>query len=101
MAAEKLVGKQVLVRTYSAGCWYGILEEKEKNEVVISNARRLWQWKAGGNGICLSSIAMHGVVQKDSRISEPVLQVWLEAIEIIPCTVESILSLEACPAASA
>lgn len=95
-----MIGKQVIVRTYSAGCWFGTLVEKDRDEVILADARRLWSWEAGGNGICLSAIAVHGVVASGSRISEPVMQIWLAAIEIIPCTIDSILSISSCPPAA-
>ncbi len=39
-----MIGKKVIVRTYSAGVWFGLLEQKEKNEVILKDARRMFQW---------------------------------------------------------
>ena len=88
-----MVGKKVIVRTYSAGVWFGLLEQKSRNEVILTNARRMWQWWAK-EGISLSSVAMKGIKQEKSKIAEPVQSVWLEAIEIIPCADEAIYLIE-------
>lgn len=93
---NQMIGKKVIIRTYSAGCWFGKLEEKAKNEVILANARRMFRWKAI-QGISLSACALYGVEHSYSKIVEPVDQVWLEAIEIIPCTPESINTFENAP----
>ena len=41
---QVLIGKYVIVRTYSSGVWFGILDKKEGKEVIIKEARRLWRW---------------------------------------------------------
>lgn len=90
---NRMVGEKVIIRTYSAGVWFGILSEKSGNEVILSNARRMWQWKAK-ESISLSAVAIHGIDDEKSKIVAPVDSVWLEAIEIIPCTINSINSIE-------
>ena len=86
------LGEQVIIRTYSAGVWFGTLAQKAGKEVVLHNARRMWSWKAA-QGISLSAIAVHGIAQEESRISGPVDAVWMEAIEIIPCTGDAAKSI--------
>lgn len=80
-----MIDKEVIIRTYSAGCWFGRLSSKEGREVILKNARRMWRWHAA-EGISLSGCAIHGIKQEKSKIVEQVDSVWLEAIEIIPCT---------------
>jgi hypothetical protein len=80
-----LVGDYVIVRTYSAGVWAGVLREKVKNEVYLANARRLYRW-SNIDGISLSGISLNGLKTEESQTCAPVNIVWLEAIEIIPCT---------------
>ena len=87
-----MIGQKVIVRTYSAGNWFGLLEQKSGNEVILQNARRMWYWKAA-EGISLSACALYGV-DKSSKIIEPVAHIWLEAIEIIPCSADAIKSIE-------
>ena len=85
---NSMIGKKVIIRTYSAGVWFGTLSEKSGNEVIISNARRMWRWFAA-ESISLSAVALHGIKEDKSQIAEAVPQVWLEAIEIIPCSSKS------------
>lgn len=97
---NSMVGQKVIIRTYSAGVWFGVLTEKSGNEVIISNARRMWQWWAK-EGISLSAVSVHGIKDSKSKITEAVANVWLEAIEIIPCTDLAIKSIEGAPNAKA
>ena len=80
-----LIGEYVIIRTYSAGVWAGYLKEKVKNEVYLTEARRLYKW-SNIEGISLSGISLNGLKKESSSICAPVRIVWLEAIEIIPCT---------------
>ena len=78
----KKVGSIVLVRTYSAGVHFGILQSREGTEVVLTNARRLWSW---GGACSLSQVAMDGVDLENSKISVTVPYITLtQAIELIP-----------------
>lgn len=87
-----MIGKEVIIRTYSAGCWFGVLSHKDGNEVILTQARRMWRWHAA-EGISLTGCAIHGIKEENSKIVEPVEYVWLEAIEIIPCTIKAATSL--------
>jgi hypothetical protein len=89
-----MIGEKVIVRTYSAGVHYGTLEQKSGKEVILKNSRRLWYWKTANNGISLSEVANAGLA-KDSRVCASVELIWLEAVEIIPCTKEAIKNIEA------
>ena len=91
-----MIGKKVIIRTYSAGVWFGELEQKDRNEVILRDARRMWVWWAK-EGISLSSVAIHGIKQDKSKIVEAVAAVWLEAIEIIPCEQQAIDLIESAP----
>lgn len=88
-----MIGKKCIVRTYSAGVWFGEIEQKAGNEVIVKNARRMWRWHAS-EGISLSAVAIHGIKESQSKIAEDVPQVWLEAIELIPCSDKAISSIE-------
>ena len=39
-----VIGQEVIIRTYSAGVWFGRLKEKSGNEVILTEARRMWRW---------------------------------------------------------
>lgn len=79
------IGKEVIIRTYSAGVWFGVLKQKAGNEVILVKARRMYEWWAK-ESISLSGVARHGIKQEDSKICGELASVWLEAIEIIPVT---------------
>ena len=90
---DGMIGKKCIVRTYSAGVWFGEVSEKSGKEVIIKNARRLWKWFAK-ESISLSAVAIHGIDHDKSKVNEAVSFVWLEAIELIPATEKAIISIE-------
>lgn len=87
---SKLIGKFVVVRTYSAGVHAGILEEKDGKEVRLTSAYRIWYWDIPKKGTgSLSAVAEFGCGPK-SKIAGPVAMIELtEAIEIIAASEES------------
>lgn len=75
-----MIGQFVVVRTYSAGVHCGVLQSKNGKEVVLSDARRIWNWNGANT---LNEVATKGVAE-NSRISQPVDAIELtEAIELI------------------
>ena len=87
------IGEYVIVRTYSAGVWFGKLEAKTGNEVYLTEARRMYQWWCA-KSISLSGVAKYGINQEKSKICPTVDRVWLEAIEILDLTDIAIQSLK-------
>lgn len=87
------IGKMVIIRTYSAGVWFGELAQKAGNEVVLKDARRMWSWFAA-ESISLSGVANYGLKESKSKIAPPVDSVWLEAIEIIPTSEKATKSIQ-------
>ncbi|HEZ5702061.1 TPA: hypothetical protein WI026_000938 [Neisseria meningitidis] len=90
------LGKEVIIRTYSAGVWFGVLKQKAVNEVILTKARRMWSWWAK-ESISLSGVARYGIKQEKSRICGELDEIWLEAIEIIPVNGEAAESLRTAP----
>lgn len=90
------IGKEVIIRTYSAGVWFGVLKQKAGNEVILTKARRMYKWWAK-ESISLSGVARYGIKQNDSKICGELDAVWLEAIEIIPVTGEAAESIRTAP----
>lgn len=90
---NSMIGQKCIIRTYSAGVWFGVVSEKAGNEVIVTSARRMWRWHAA-ESISLSAVAIHGIKEKQSKIAEAVGSVWLEAVELIPCTDKAITSIE-------
>ncbi len=86
----------VIVRTYSAGVFMGILVRRDGKEVELKDARRLWRWSGAAS---LSQLAMEGVKDPDGcKFPQPVRSVVLtEAIEILTCTHEAVKSVMEVP----
>jgi hypothetical protein len=74
--------KYVIVRTYSAGVFAGNLKSRKGQEVVLTNARRIWRWAGAAS---LSQLAAEGTTApKDCKFPQPVSEVILtQAIEIL------------------
>ena len=95
MATKKK--RYVICRTYSAGVFAGYLDSRKGQEVVMSNARRLWYWDGAAS---LSQLAMEGVSKpKKCKFAVPVDRVeLLQAIEILDCTTAAIKCISEVPA---
>ena len=90
------IGQEVIVRTYSAGVWFGVLKQKAGNEVILTKARRMYEWWAK-ESISLSGVARYGIKQDGSKICGELDSVWLQAIEIIPVTGSAATSIRTAP----
>lgn len=87
---------KVIIRADRAGVFFGEIKERNGQEVVINNCRRLWYWEGAAS---LSQLATEGVSRPDNcKFTVTVDEMTvLDVIEIIPCTkraVESINSVE-------
>ncbi len=63
----EMIGKYVIVRTYSAGVHAGVLKSKEGKEVVLTDTRRIWYWDGAAT---LSQLANEGT-SKPERCKFP------------------------------
>jgi len=90
------MNEKIIVRTYSAGVFYGELVSRNGKEVKLKNARRLWYW-SGANS--LSELAMKGVAEpKECKFPCAMESVIItEAIEIIATTKKAQDSIENVP----
>lgn len=79
------IGKYVIIRTIKAGVFAGILKEKEKDEVVLNDCRRIWYWDGAAS---ISELAVNGVRKPTNcKFPAPVSEIGIiGVIEIIPCT---------------
>jgi len=84
--------KYYIVRTYSAGVFFGEIIKREGHEVMMRNARRIWYWSGAAS---LSQLAMEGTKNPSQcKFPCPVDEIILtQAIEIIPCTEQAIKSI--------
>ncbi len=81
-----------MVRTYSAGVFYGELKKRNGKEVILLNARRVWSWEGAAS---LSQLAESGTSKPENcKFPEPVSEVVLtEVIEMIKITKKALQSL--------
>lgn len=88
--------RYVIARTYSAGVFAGTLVSRTGQEVVLTNARRLWYWTGAAS---LSQLAMEGTKQPaDCKFPCPVARVeLLQVIEILDVTPTAKRSIENVP----
>ncbi len=84
--------EKVIIRTEKAGVFFGEIKEKNGNEVVILNCRRLWYWKGAAS---LSQLATEGVkCPTECKFTVEVEEMTvLGAIEIIPCSKQAVESI--------
>jgi len=89
---HRLLGKKVLIRTYSAGVHYGTLAEKKGTEVVLEQVIRIWGWEGAAS---LSQLALDGTNKPDEcNFSVPAPSMDLQWIEIIECSDKACKSIE-------
>lgn len=85
--------KYVIVRTYSAGVHAGELVERNGKEVLLANARRIWNWQGCWT---LNEVAVEGLDPKKSRVGALVSEILVtEAIEVITCNADGRKAIEA------
>lgn len=93
---DSVMNKKVIIRTYSAGVHYGILNKVDNDTVELLKARRIHYWN-GANS--LTDIALGGISDKvNSRITKKLPSIILQnVIEIIECTEVAIKDLDNFP----
>ena len=91
-----MIGRYCMVRTYSAGVFAGTIQSRDGEEVVLTNARRIWYWKGAAS---LSELATRGTsAPKQCKFPAPVAEVLLRGmIEIIPITDDAAASIAKVP----
>lgn len=85
-----------IVRTYSAGVFFGEIVSRSGQEVTMRNARRLWYWDGAAS---LSQLAVEGT-SKPKGCKFPVAVpeiVLLQAIEILPVSEAAGKSIDGVP----
>lgn len=86
-------GKYVIVRADRAGVFFGKLENKNGQEVELSNVRKLHYWDGAA---AVEEIAMIGTKRPDNcRFTVTVPSMVIDAaIQVIPCTDEAIKTIQ-------
>ena len=92
--AEKVDGLEYcLVRTYSAGVFAGFVKERNGQEALVLNARRIWYWDGAAS---LSQLSVDGTSKPENcKFPCTVERVVLtNVIEVLPCTKKAKQSIE-------
>lgn len=90
---ENLMNKKVLVRSYDAGVYYGVLTEASGETVRLEKVRNIWHWTGAS---CLSQIANDGV--KGDKIGPVVSSMVLNRVcQILPLSDKAVANLESQP----
>ncbi len=86
------IGKKVIVRGDRSGVFFGTLARREGREVELTQCRRLWYWSGAAS---ISQLALEGVSRpKDCKFTVTVDSIEiLDAIEVTPCTDNSVKSI--------
>jgi hypothetical protein len=87
------IDTMVIIRTYSAGVFYGKLKQIENDALILDHAKRIWCWY-GANS--LSDIAIQGVTDKSqTKICAPINNHLIKGfIEIIPLSENALSNLD-------
>lgn len=87
------IGKKVLIRGNRSGVEFGELVSQNGGEVTLKNARRIWYWDGAAS---LSQLAKDGTSNPSNcKFTVFVDSITiLDTIEIIPCTIKAIKSIE-------
>jgi len=85
-----------IIRTYSAGVWFGNIKQLNENSVILVNARRLWYWSGAAS---LSQLAVEGTKRpNDCKFTVTIVDkegVYLpQIIEVLPCTTEAVENIK-------
>lgn len=89
------IGEKVLVRTDSAGVFFGEIVEKDGSRVVLKNSRQLWRYQCL-ESIALSGVSKKGIIHDHSRICPIVKYREVSAIEILEVSEKCRESIETC-----
>jgi hypothetical protein len=86
--------KRKIVRTYSAGVFFGLVARRHGKEATIRNARRLWYWAGAAS---LSELAQRGTSAPGKcKFPVPVDSITVtEVIEILDVTPAAAATIDA------
>ncbi|MDR2362496.1 MAG: hypothetical protein LBD91_07180 [Prevotellaceae bacterium] len=91
--------KSYIIRTYSAGVWFGHIKYLKGTVCILTNARRLWYWSGAAS---LSQLAIEGVKNPAEckftvTITDPEGVYLPQVIEVLPCTQQAVENINNVP----
>lgn len=89
--------KYCIIRTYSAGVWFGNIQKLDGTVAIVTNARRIWYWAGAAS---LSQLATEGTKTPNSckftvTITDEEGVYLPQVIEVLPCTKEAVENIKA------
>jgi hypothetical protein len=89
--------KFYIIRTYSAGVWFGNIQKLDGAIAIVLNARRLWYWAGAAS---LSQLATEGTKNPNGckftvTITDEEGVYLPQVIEALPCTKEAVENIKA------
>lgn len=91
---KSFINQKVIVRANGAGVFFGTLAEKEGDEVLLRDARRIYRWD--GASECIE-LAQAGCSQ-GSRITREASEIIIEnVLEIHLCTEKAVEAINNVP----
>lgn len=91
--------KHYIIRTYSAGVFFGNIKTLDGTIAIVTNCRRLWSWNGAAS---LSQLAIEGTKNPNGcKFTMTVKDedgVYLpQTVEVIPCTEIAVSSINSVP----
>lgn len=93
---KSLIGKHVIVRSNLAGVFFGILTNKEGEELTLSNARKFYYF-SGANTV--EDLANQGALNKNEcKLTVEIEEIVISKFEqILPCSKKAISQIKTIP----
>ena len=93
---KSLIGKHVIVRSNLAGVFFGILTNKEGEELTLSNARKFYYF-SGANTV--EDLANQGALnQNECKLTVEIEEIVISKFDqILPCTKKAISQIKTIP----
>lgn len=83
-----------IVRTVNAGVFFGKIKFINKESILMQDVRKLWYWEGA---YAVEELALHGTKKPNNcrfTVIIPEMEI-AEPVQIIPCTKESVESIQA------
>ena len=93
---SNLIGKYVIVRSHLAGVFFGILTDKQGEELTLQKARKFYYF-SGANTV--EDLADKGSIQvSNTKLTVEVSEIVISKFEqILPCTEEAVKQIKSIP----
>lgn len=96
---KKTEQKFSIIRTHSAGVWFGNIKKLDGTIAIVTNARRLWYWSGAAS---LSQLAIEGTKRPlDCKFTMTITDedgIYLpQVIEVLPCEKEAVENINNVP----